>query len=193
LLRGSLNPFIDDDLSVGDRVVIGSAIGHTAWKFRNLDDKGIIFLTPVDNHFISASLCSEPNNWRESFFAALILIHVDWSLCIVFKSQFTIFGKCKHWPPSHLPVITIKIGEVSTKTTPKSFLWFFYDICTCRPCTFNNSNNLVLTACIMSKSNSAKAIAMRWNFRSYIISQRFKWIKRNPSSRKLNEDDTIIV
>jgi hypothetical protein len=112
-------------------------------------------------------------------------------LCIFFEFQFTILRKIKHWPPGDFPVIAIKVGEVSTESTPGGFLWFFYDTGTSRRCTSYYGNNVVLAAGVVGKRDAAKSTANDRNLRRDVFGQFLKWVECDPGSWKLDEGDAI--
>ena len=50
---GGFDPLGNDRLGVGDSFFVGSAVGHAAGEFGDLDQERVVFLAPVDDEFVA--------------------------------------------------------------------------------------------------------------------------------------------
>jgi len=50
---GGFDPFLNDDLYVGESFSVGLSVGGAAGKFGDFGDKRFVSLTPIDDDFVS--------------------------------------------------------------------------------------------------------------------------------------------
>jgi hypothetical protein len=50
---GGFDPFLNDDLDVGESFLVSLSVGGAPRKFRDFGDKRFVGLTPIDDDFVS--------------------------------------------------------------------------------------------------------------------------------------------
>src|SRR5579859_364189 len=60
-LSGGFDPLLDDDFYVGESFLVGLSVGGATGKFRDLGDKSLVGLTPINDNFGSRHQHLQPS------------------------------------------------------------------------------------------------------------------------------------